>query len=90
MIQCFVGHIPNEKRFKSIRNLAVVFTGIPLLNHLARSKFLKFVTSLLQTFNRDFYGNWEAVQDCYPNQWPSMIQEFDEYSTALTDFKLDG
>ena len=67
----------------------MLFTGVPYLNHLGRSKFLKIVNTILQGFKREIYCNWEAVADIYPNQWPSMTEKLELFEPLLHDLKFD-
>ena len=63
--------------------IAVLDLGIPFLNHLGRSKFIRFCSSILVTFGKEIYGIWRRGPLCYPNQWPCMKTGHELYGDEL-------
>ena len=67
LTQGVVAFMKKEDKIKCARIIGVLDNGIPMLNHLGRSKFLKVCSSFLMGFNRGVYGTWCYGNNCYPD-----------------------
>ena len=56
VMQCVVAFMNKDDKIKCTRIVGMLDKGIPMLNHLGRSKFLKFCSSFLLSFVRDILG----------------------------------
>jgi len=74
LMQMYVKFMSPKDRYWCTCIVAMLDLGIPLLNHLGRSKQIKFLTSFLMAFNREVYQKWRNTPNCYPNQWPPLYE----------------
>ena len=89
LTQQFVNYMGKARKFSYTKKVAMLFLGVPYLNHLGRTKFCKTVTASLVAFRREIYRDIDNVQDFYPNQWPNLTSKYEVFSETINDLVPD-